>query len=135
MPEKNSVIDQQKITLMYEKAKTNTTEKCLIKIRNKNSVNWPARLYEILLVKNSAWKNQIKKHYHKMSLLTHPDAGGNEEFFKTINRAYQFLKNGAAREAWNIFGLDDAEKVMNNENWYLNGPYETAKFSHGKTFI
>ena len=24
-----------------------------------------------------------------MSLLTHPDAGGDEEFFKTINRAYQ----------------------------------------------
>ena len=67
--------------------------------------------------KNSASKNQIKKHYHKMSLLTHPDAGGDEEFFKTSNRANQILTNDAAREAYNIFGPDDAEKVMNNENW------------------
>ena len=47
-----------------------------------------------------------------MSLLTHPDAGGDEKLFKTINRAYLFLTNDAAREANNIFGLDQAEKVI-----------------------
>ena len=46
-----------------------------------------------------------------MSMLTHPDAGGDEKFFKTINRAYQILTNDAAREAYNIFGLDEAEKL------------------------
>ena len=51
-----------------------------------------------------------------MSLLTHPDAGGDEEFFKTINRAYQILMNDGAREAYNNLGLDEAEKVMNDEN-------------------
>ena len=50
-----------------------------------------------------------------MSLMTHPDAG-DEEFFKTINRAYKTLTNDAAREAYNIFGLDEAEKFMYNEN-------------------
>ena len=79
-------------------------------------MNRPATLYEILLVKSSASKYQIKKHYHKMSLLTHTDAGGDEEFFKTINRAYQILMNDGAREAYNNFGLDEAEKVMNDEN-------------------
>ena len=57
----------------------------------------PATLYEILTVKRSASKDQIKKHYHKMSLLTHLNAGGDEEFFKTINR------------------IDEAEKVLNNK--------------------
>ena len=70
-----------------------------------------------LLVKSSASKDQIKKkHYHKMSLLTHPYADGDEEFFKTINRAYQILTNDAARNAYNIFELDEAEKVMSNQN-------------------
>ena len=67
------------------------------------------------MVKRSASKDQIKKHYHKMSLLTHPDAGGDEDFFKTNNRAYQILMNDGAREAYNNFGLEEAEKVMNDE--------------------
>ena len=58
-------------------------------------MNQPATLYEILLVKSS--KDQIKKHYHRMSLLTYPDAVGDKEFFKTINWAYQSLTNDAAR--------------------------------------
>ena len=48
-------------------------------------------------------------------MLKHPVADGDEQFFKTINRAYQILKNDAARES-NIFVLDELEKVMNNEN-------------------
>ena len=79
-------------------------------------MNRPATLYEILLVKSSASKNQIKKHYHRRSLLTHPDAGGNKKFFKTIPWAYQILTNDAAREVYNIFGLDETEKNMNNKN-------------------
>ena len=51
-----------------------------------------------------------------MSLLTHPDAGGDEEFGKTINRACQILMNDGAREAYNNFGLDEARKAMNDEN-------------------
>ena len=51
-----------------------------------------------------------------MSLLTHPNAGSDEESFKTINGAYRILTNNAAREAYDIYGLDEAEKVMNNQN-------------------
>ena len=89
----------------------------LTEVWHKNIMNRPATLFEILLEESSASKDQIKKHYHKMSLLTHPDAGGDKEFLKTINRASQVLTNDAAREAYNIFGLDEAEKVMNNRNW------------------
>ena len=113
---KDTIIDRQKHYLKIERAKTKATEKCLFEIRNKNLLNRLATLYEILLVKSSASKDQIKKHYHKMSLLTHTDAGGDEEFFRTINRANQILMNDGAREAFNNFGLDEAEKVMNDEN-------------------
>ena len=81
---KDALIDRQKHFLKNEKAKMKATEKCFFEMRNKNVLNRPATLYEILLVKCSS-KDQIKKHYHKMSLLTHPDASGDEEFFKTIN--------------------------------------------------
>ena len=113
---KDTIIDRQKHSLKNEKAKTKTTEKCLFEIRNKNVLNRLATLYEILLVKSSASKDQIKKYYHKMSLLTRPVAGGDEEFFKTINRAYQILMNDEAQEVHNNLGLDEAEKVMNDEN-------------------
>ena len=52
-----------------------------------------------------------------MSLLMHPDAGDNKEIFKTNNRENQILTNDMAREAYNIFRLEKAEKVMNDENW------------------
>ena len=101
-PKKDSFIDRQMISLRNEKAKTKATEKCLFELRKKNIMNRPATLYEILLVKSSASKDQIEKHYHKMSLLMHTDAGGAEEF-KTINREYQILIINAAREACNIW--------------------------------
>ena len=102
MPKKDSVFDRQKSALRIEIAKTKATKKCLFEVQNKNIMNRPTTLYEILLVKISASKNQIKKH-HKISLLTHPDADGDDEFFKTINRAYQILTNDQAQEAFNIF--------------------------------
>ena len=109
---KDSLVDRQKSTLRNEKAKTKATEKCLFEFRKKNIMNRPATLFEILLAKSSASKDQIKQHYHKMNMLTHPDAGGDEEFFMTINRLYQILTNDAEPEAYNIFRLDEAEKVM-----------------------
>ena len=69
-------------------------------------MNRPSTLYEILLVKSSSSKDQIKKHYHKRSLLTVTDAGGDKKFFKAINRAYQILTNDAGPEAYNTFGFD-----------------------------
>ena len=100
MPKKNSLIDRQKSALRNEKGKTKATEKCLSEIRNQNIMSRPKTLYEILLVKISDSKDQIRKHYHKMSLLKRTlISGEDEEIFKTINWAYQILTNDAAREA------------------------------------
>ena len=47
---KDTIIDKQKHSLKNEKAKTKATENCLFESRNKNVLNRPATLYEILLI-------------------------------------------------------------------------------------
>ena len=65
-------------------------EKRLFELRSKFMNNWPATMFEILSGRVLRTE-QIKKRFSKMSLLTHPDAGRDEEFLKTINRAYQIF--------------------------------------------
>ena len=48
---KDTIIDRQKHSLKNKRDKTKAAEKCLFEIRNKNVLNRPATLYEILLVK------------------------------------------------------------------------------------
>ena len=69
---KDLIIDRQKHSLKNEKAKTKATGKCLFEIRNKNVLNRPAILYEILLVKSFASKDQIKKHTTQNALVDAP---------------------------------------------------------------
>ena len=70
----DTLIDRQKNSLKSEKTDPKTAEKFLFKMENKKKMIWPAALYETLLVTSSVSKDQIKKHYHKMSLLTRPTA-------------------------------------------------------------
>ena len=84
--------------------------------RSKNIMNRPATLCEILVVKFFASKGQIGKHCQKRSLLTHADAVGDKELFMTINRAFQILAIDDARDEYNLFGLDAAGKIINDEN-------------------
>ena len=112
---KDPVFDQQQISLRNEKAKAKARKKRVFEIRNKDIRNRPATLYETLMVKSSASGDQIKLHYHKRSLLTYPDIG-NETLFKIINQAYQFQTNDKERDAYNIFGLEEEEKFLNDEN-------------------
>jgi hypothetical protein len=47
--------------------------------------------YEILGVSPNASKAEIKKAYRKMSLIYHPDVGGDEKQFLKIKEAYEIL--------------------------------------------
>ena len=96
-----SLIDRRVLLETKKKA----TENFLFEIRIGNITNRPATRCEILLVKNSASNDQIKKHYYNISLLTQLDAGGDAKFFRTNNQAYQKLTNDAAQEMYNRFGL------------------------------
>ena len=113
---RDTTIGRQKHSFEERESQNEGHRKLFIRDLEKNVLNRLATMYEILLVKSSASKDQIKKHYQKVSLLTHPHAGGDEEFFKTINRAYQILMNDGAREAYNNFEQDEAEEVMNDES-------------------
>ena len=63
-----------------------------------------------------------------MTLLTHPDVGGDKKFFKTIKQAYQILTNDAPQEAYNIFGQDKAETPIDDKNCYLNFQCKSTNF-------
>jgi len=57
-------------------------------------------LYEILELDINASENEIKKAYHKLALLYHPDKNKNKETkekFQNIQTAYQILSNQKSR--------------------------------------
>lgn len=57
-------------------------------------------LYEILELNNNASENEIKKAYHKLALLYHPDKNKDikaQEKFQNIQTAYQILNNPKSR--------------------------------------
>ncbi|GAA6013940.1 hypothetical protein JCM10207_000179 [Rhodosporidiobolus poonsookiae] len=53
--------------------------------------------YKILGVQNTATDVELKKAYRKMSLIHHPDKGGDEVVFKSVNEAYSILTDPQKR--------------------------------------
>jgi len=62
------------------------------------------KLYDILGVKQSASADEIKKAYRKMAIQHHPDKGGNEDTFKSVQQAYDVLKDAATRQQYDQMG-------------------------------
>lgn len=64
--------------------------------------------YEVLEVAKSASAEEIKKSYHRLAMKYHPDRNpGNAEAevkFKEINEAYEVLKDGQKRAAYDRYG-------------------------------
>lgn len=50
--------------------------------------------YATLGISRGANKDEIKKAFHKLAHIHHPDKGGDAEMFKKINNAYQSLMKG-----------------------------------------
>ena len=48
--------------------------------------------HAILGLRYGATPEEIKKAFRKLAHIHHPDKGGNEEKFKEINEAYQYLQ-------------------------------------------
>ena len=61
-----------------------------MRTRRQRGGNRAAALKVLGLSANAAEKN-IRKAYHKLSLIYHPDKGGNEREFKRLGAAYGFL--------------------------------------------
>lgn len=64
-------------------------------------------LYECLGVNKSASDEEIHKAYKKLSLIHHPDKGGDPEKFKEINHAREVLGNPDRRSHYDMTGSDD----------------------------
>lgn len=66
----------------------------------------------------------IKKKYHKLALINHPDKNGNTEKFQQINEAYEFLLkeldmiNGIKGSAETTFVSSDEDNIENNRYIY-----------------
>lgn len=66
--------------------------------------------YKELGVSKSASAGEIKKAYHKLSRIHHPDKGGDEEKFKLIQEAFDCLSDSEKRELYDQGGKDAVEK-------------------------
>ena len=78
-------------------------------------------LYDILGINSDASEKEIKKAYHKKSLVEHPDKGGNVENFKKINEAYEILKDNDKRQIYDKHGKDAVlNGIKNPENMFGN---------------
>lgn len=69
--------------------------------------------FEVLGIMEGASKAEIKKAYHKLSLVYHPDKEtGDEKRFMKITKAYAALTDEAARKNWEEYGNPDGPGAM-----------------------
>ena len=69
--------------------------------------------YEVLGVKKTATKDEIKSAYRKLAKVYHPDnkETGDEEKFKEIQEAYDILDDDQKRQAYDQFGFAAFEQT------------------------
>jgi curved DNA-binding protein CbpA len=61
-------------------------------------------LYDILGVKRTATRSEIKSAYRNLARRTHPDAGGDAEAFTRIAKAFEVLYDPARRQRYDETG-------------------------------
>lgn len=76
--------------------------------RGKEDVD-TTKLYETLEVPKDADVKAIKKSYRRLSLIHHPDRGGDEHKFKEIAAAYEILSDPDKRSIYDQYGLEGLE--------------------------
>jgi len=65
--------------------------------------------YAALGLEADASADEIREAYVKLAKKMHPDAGGSEEHFKRLSRAYTLLSDPERRERYDAEGADDAD--------------------------
>ena len=63
-------------------------------------------LYERLSLDKKCSPEDIKKSYHKLSKVHHPDKGGDPEKFKEIQHAYEILSDDEKRQLYDTTGSE-----------------------------
>ena len=85
-------------------------------------------LYKILEIKPTATENDIKKSYHRLAKIYHPDKNKNpdaNEKFQKIHSAYEILSNDKTRQEYQKMNQTDKlsfveilEKIINDKLEY-----------------
>ena len=105
-------------TAKQEKTNKLVTERLMKELRSKFILERPCTLYELLYLRDSATNKEIAIRFKKLALLTHPDQGGNEEFFKILNTAQSILLDDESRHIYDEMGYTAAQEAhqdkMNN---------------------
>ena len=70
--------------------------------------------FEILGIPSTASKSEVKKAYHRLSIILHPDKEtGDEKAFVKLTKAYQALTDDEARKNWERYGNPDGPGAIN----------------------
>jgi translocation protein SEC63 len=69
--------------------------------------------YDILQIPLGSSKSDVKKAYHKLSIIYHPDKEtGDEKTFVKLTKAYKALTDDEARRNWEKYGNPDGPAAM-----------------------
>ena len=98
-------------------------------------------LYQKLECSVEATKDEIKKSFKRLSLIHHPDKGGNETVFKEIVEAYETLSDDQKRKEYDSrhqskgmrMPEDMFSMFMNFGNIRRNARFEKKKYKHPPT--
>lgn len=78
--------------------------------------------YSVLGLKKGASVDEIKKAYRSLAMKHHPDRGGDENRFKEIAQAYEFLSDPQKKQIIDMGG--DPAAQPGSRGYQQNGPFD-----------
>ena len=92
----------------------------------------PPRGFQVLGISDSATVKEIKKTYRKLSLIHHPDKGGDAEKFRELSNAYRALTDPVAKKNYDEYGHPDGRQGFTMgialPEWMMSSEYQGVMF-------
>ena len=92
--------------------------------------------YQVLNISNNANIDTIKKSYRKLSLIAHPDKGGDPDVFRILTQAYCYLMKKHQKNVYRERTIEDfqqeKEEFMDSQRGMRNTQMEETDFKLDK---